>query len=341
MSRNVEILPKSIVPFQTAVEQRGGKVTWAVIPHRLIESQNNDGNLVKELKQTVTGGHEIAMHGYNHICPKCTQSSHEMFCVTYTTSLPYSQQLGLVNDGLKLLKDSLNSVPKLFVPPGHYADTITYQALIDKNFEFLSSTGGTKRYIYKNLYNLQQNNEYTWQLMPAAYQQNLKNALKDVRTFGKTNGYYCILLHDPFIRSGYNGGLVITWINELLDSLNLEYGTKIKYRTLSQAAKSFKDIGTSVDEQVNSVPENFVLEQNFPNPFNPSTVVHYWLPVNGWVSLTIYDNLGRLVKTLVNEEQCGGKHEVEFNASELSSGLYFYTLRSLNFIVTKKMILMK
>jgi hypothetical protein len=63
LSRNTTIQPRSIVPFQQTVEARGGKVSWAVIPHRLIEAQNLDGNLVKELIASATNGHEIAQHG--------------------------------------------------------------------------------------------------------------------------------------------------------------------------------------------------------------------------------------------------------------------------------------
>ncbi len=70
-SRNTTLVPRSINDFQNAVEARGGKVTWAVIPHRLIESQNYNGILSKELRNSINRGHEICMHGYNHICKRC------------------------------------------------------------------------------------------------------------------------------------------------------------------------------------------------------------------------------------------------------------------------------
>ena len=157
LSRSITTLPRSIKQFQYAVEQRGSKVTWAVIPHRLIETQNEDGVLAQELRETIQAGHEIVLHGYNHICPICGSSNHEMYCSTQSVHLSYSQQLGLITDGLKILLDTLHVVPKLFVPPGHSQDTVTFQVLVDKNFEFLSSVGGTKKFIYQDLYNLQQN----------------------------------------------------------------------------------------------------------------------------------------------------------------------------------------
>jgi hypothetical protein len=87
--------------------------------------------------------------------------------------------------------------------------------------------------------------------------------------------------------------------------------------------------------------DNYTLEQNYPNPFNPSTKIVFQIPEPGNVSLKIYDMLGNEVVSLLNEEKQPGKYEIEFNASHLSSGIYFYTLRSGTFINTKKMILIK
>jgi hypothetical protein len=88
-------------------------------------------------------------------------------------------------------------------------------------------------------------------------------------------------------------------------------------------------------------PDNFSLEQNYPNPFNPSTVISYQMPVNGNVVLKIYDVLGNEVTTLVNEFKEAGKYSIEFDASILGSGIYFYTITAGNFTSTKKMTLIK
>jgi hypothetical protein len=90
-----------------------------------------------------------------------------------------------------------------------------------------------------------------------------------------------------------------------------------------------------------SVATAFELSQNFPNPFNPSTVISYQLPANTLVTLKVYDELGRLVKTLVNENQNAGAHSVTFNASNLASGVYFYRLTAGSFVETKKLMLLK
>jgi len=101
----------------------------------------------------------------------------------------------------------------------------------------------------------------------------------------------------------------------------------------------------------NTVADNFYLSQNYPNPFNPSTTIQYSIPssteyysVLQNVSLKVYDILGREVATLVNENKLAGNYQVEFNSVHipgLSSGVYFYTLRSGQFSETKKMLLLR
>ena len=89
------------------------------------------------------------------------------------------------------------------------------------------------------------------------------------------------------------------------------------------------------------VPDKYELSQNFPNPFNPSTKISFQIPGQYFVSLKIYNMLGEEVATLVNEKKTPGKYNVDFNASALPSGVYFYKLSAGNFIQTKKMMLLK
>jgi hypothetical protein len=86
---------------------------------------------------------------------------------------------------------------------------------------------------------------------------------------------------------------------------------------------------------------NFILEQNYPNPFNPSTKIKYSIPEMGFVTIKVFDVLGREVITLVNEEKPVGSCEVDFDASYLASGVYFYKLKAGGFVKTRKMILLK
>lgn len=90
-----------------------------------------------------------------------------------------------------------------------------------------------------------------------------------------------------------------------------------------------------------NVPVEFALNQNFPNPFNPSTRITYFIPKESFVSIKIYDFLGREVKTLVSDFQSTGSYEIVFDASDLPSGTYFYNLTAENYSATKKMLLLK
>ena len=116
---------------------------------------------------------------------------------------------------------------------------------------------------------------------------------------------------------------------------------------MTDSTGHFIDIitGTGNPGNVTSIiPKEFSLSQNYPNPFNPSTKIEFAIPVNGNVSLRIYDITGREVKNLVNEFRAAGYYSVQFNASDFSSGMYFYRMTVQGekaFDVTRKMILIK
>jgi Secretion system C-terminal sorting domain len=88
-------------------------------------------------------------------------------------------------------------------------------------------------------------------------------------------------------------------------------------------------------------PTKFILVQNYPNPFNSTTTIDWQSPISGWQTLKVYDALGNEVATLVNEYKPAGKYEIEFNAANLASGIYYYRLTAGNFSSAKKMILLK
>jgi hypothetical protein len=89
------------------------------------------------------------------------------------------------------------------------------------------------------------------------------------------------------------------------------------------------------------LPSKIALYQNYPNPFNPSTTIRFALPAASPVTVKVYDLLGQEVATLVNEVRPAGEHSVTFDASALSSGIYFYQLRVNNFVESKKLMLVK
>jgi len=144
-----------------------------------------------------------------------------------------------------------------------------------------------------------------------------------------------------------NNGISWTEVNEGLTHLNIRSllitnnhflyaGTTngfICYRPLSEMI-------TSVNE-IKDILSTYSLFQCYPNPFNPCTKISWQSPVGSWQTLKIYDVLGNEVSTLVDEYKPAGIYEIEFNASALTSGIYFYQLNAADFVQTKKMILLK
>ena len=105
----------------------------------------------------------------------------------------------------------------------------------------------------------------------------------------------------------------------------------------------FKDVSgiTDVTQPSLVVPEKASLSQNFPNPFNPSTTIRYGLPNRARVILTVFNTLGQSVSILVNGEEEAGYHEIAFDGSRLSSGVYFYRIAAGSFVQTRKLVLLR
>jgi len=149
------------------------------------------------------------------------------------------------------------------------------------------------------------------------------------------------------------------WLAETTDqgnTWNRVYGSPlVRIRNVSATTRyvyavgsSSNNIGTVVRYEAmvtsihpNSISTGYLLSQNYPNPFNPTTKISYSVPVSGVVSLTVFDVSGREVKKLVNENKPTGNYSVEFNASTLTTGTYFYRLQAGEFTETKKMVLIK
>lgn len=117
------------------------------------------------------------------------------------------------------------------------------------------------------------------------------------------------------------------------------YGSfKIEIRELEDMTLPESGSG---DDAINLVPQNFALHQNYPNPFNPITTIGFDLPVNEHVTLNLFDVTGRKVQQLINSSLTSGQYSIQLNASNLSSGVYFYRLKTDSYTATNKMLLLK
>jgi len=125
-----------------------------------------------------------------------------------------------------------------------------------------------------------------------------------------------------------------SFVDKLLDA------GKYFYRLKQLDFNGTFEFSKTIEVDVRLVNE-FTLEQNFPNPFNPTTKISWQSPVNSWQTLKIYDVLGNIVANLVNEYRPAGNYKIDFNASNLPSGVYFYRIQVENFVETKKMIFLR
>ena len=150
---------------------------------------------------------------------------------------------------------------------------------------------------------------------------------------------------DSGVYVSYDNGISGNQINDGLTnltvfSLSLNEEGYLFAGTADGIFRSFDPV-TYSNEPNNNFPLKFSLLQNYPNPFNPTTKIKYQIPEISFIILKIYDILGNEVKTLANEEKPAGTYEVEWNAGDFPSGIYFYQLKSNDFVETKKMILIK
>ena len=194
---------------------------------------------------------------------------------------------------------------------------------------------------------LSTNNGTSWTAVNSGLTAKYVKALAVIGTnlFAGTNfGGVFLSTNNGTSWTAMNSGLTETSINAFAIS-----GTNLFAGTLGGGVwrRSLSDI-VGVQELVNVSPREYSLEQNYPNPFNPTTTIRFTIPVGAihesplQTTLKIYNVLGQEIATLINNESLdAGENEIEFNASELSSGIYFYRLISDKFSQTHKMILLK
>lgn len=161
--------------------------------------------------------------------------------------------------------------------------------------------------------------------------------------FANLGGYPFCLTISTFIVETYGMKKMSDFIKTPADYSIFSGLTKSKFQELWMEYVKVNYLGISsavFDSKLNSL-SGFVLNQNYPNPFNPITNISFSVPEKAHIKIIVFDTLGKEVRTLLNEEKPSGNYSVDFSAEGLSGGIYFYQLKTKEFIETKKMILMK
>jgi GH18 family chitinase len=170
---------------------------------------------------------------------------------------------------------------------------------------------------------------YIWDTVSSVpYMQNFSNTA--LITFDDTMS---VRIKTDYSFSKNLGGIMVWALDQ--DIING------KEPLLESIANSIKNHSTSITNEPLNSPASFNLYNNYPNPFNPSTIIKFSMSENTRVNLIIYDVMGRKIETLLNNSLSAGIHSVSFDGSKLSSGIYFYVLSSGTKNISKKMILLK
>jgi hypothetical protein len=185
--------------------------------------------------------------------------------------------------------------------------------------------------------NLPANSELVNYLIFDDFRNGANDFIEFIRQDGQT---LTVVLARPLIYGAFNGNDVKLIRFTLKGSDDLKTISIVEPRIMDKNGTFYK---IKFDENsITSIPDKFNLSQNYPNPFNPKTTIKFDLPEDAKVSLVVYNTLGELVRTIVeNETLTAGSYEREFDASHLPSGVYVYRLISDKFSATRKMVLMK
>jgi len=161
----------------------------------------------------------------------------------------------------------------------------------------------------------------------------------DTVRWTNTGGFHNVVADDNSFTSGAPSDA--PWVYEFVFTVvgNFPYSCEV-HVALGMTGVIIVETATSVNNDKITV-EDFELRQNYPNPFNPSTKISFTIPVSADVQLKVFNVLGNEISTLINEQLFAGNYTVPFNAVNLSSGIYFYSLSVNGFTKTKEMVLLK
>ena len=262
------------------------------------------------------------------------------------TSVPYgTYYVGVFFDDQSVVSESNENDNTVY-----YTPTIIYGSVGTPNLTIYTGTGSDNTYLYDTTTHVLGVN--------TSVQNNGTGAAGSFRV-----GFYLStdniistsddLIENAVVNSLSNGYYTNKSISVDLDNTSVPYGeyyVGVFFDDQSAVSESNENDNTvyynssipvSVEDISSQIPGQYFLSQNYPNPFNPSTKISYDLSKEGMVSIMIYDMLGREVGNLVNEFKSAGRYSIEFNASNLSSGTYFYRITAGDFTEIKKLILMK
>jgi len=232
--RESSLKPQEIDGFIDVCEKHGARVMLAVIPHRLLEAQNQDGAMAATLKRVVGRGHMVSMHGFKHQCSLCGSTGHEYDCSSRNTLVPYQQELDELRQGKELLEKTTGKKVTTYVSPGTDDQLNPQTRAILKTLGITWVTDSLQQIpTLREEFSLAPDMaEYTWDLSDSTYERSMKTAVTDFERAVQRGNYFGFALHDHFTRGAFRNGIVLRWTDEFLSRIERTPGIRIRYVTL-------------------------------------------------------------------------------------------------------------
>jgi hypothetical protein len=333
-------------PYSTANSQVGRTTSMAALNKNAVFDYNEDANSTTYLSQKITipGVDEavrtVCNNSYSSKPPK-VRVEVTIYFWAGTKYIIYRYRF--YNDSTATLPLYLSSftVP---MPGGSYGgETMAYNLSKRTAYSFRAGTASytSQKLLNKNLYSMRMRDWNAYSSDPSTdiatdsvrylmatetANDTLFTAGADGCVFSMNAGLYTMAPKDSVdLYFGMGIGATATEALALMDSAQAKYNKAL----------------TSVEKVTAVVPSHFALEQNYPNPFNPSTQIKFLLPARRNVTLTVFDALGRSIRTLLNQQLDAGEYMTTFDATGLSSGVYYYVLKAGSRVETKKMVLIR
>ncbi|HPB31267.1 MAG TPA: DUF2334 domain-containing protein [Candidatus Sumerlaeota bacterium] len=245
--RETDIKPQEIDAFLAVAEKHDAHVILAAIPMRLVQKTNRGGLMTENIRDFARRGHQIAQHGYNHICPFTGNSGHDL----YTPGIQgytKEQRLDRIREGRNILEAAAGKKVVSYVAPGNDGKYMGEDEEDIYNMGYIpvpardDPSTGTKRGYGRTI----PSNDYTWALNENTYQETMEAAKQDFLEIIRKRNEWAILFHDHFTRAAWNGGVTIRWFEEFLTWLEALPGVKVTYVTYEEYYKKFNP-GFSTD----------------------------------------------------------------------------------------------
>jgi len=323
--------PWGTAPLPSIRQNSGGHIAGNNnISENVISSNKNSGNLATPSLNSVD---ESSMSVINH--SSADQLDSLLIGITLRQQKKYSEAKDFFMSYLKKHPENQAAYVLLY----HCADKNTASDIIDYFNSLPKQASKDHQLLLAYLYLKQNNVDKAKRVNNKIISENLNTSLS-VRA--KLNNFYIVLYNENDLNTAASLLSEVKSQNDLSTQVEINTAEESYYVHSNVLSASFDFILSKPQtKKAEEKPAAYMLSQNYPNPFNPTTIIHYEIPNDGFVTLKIYDILGREATTLISQFKTQRSYYINFDGSKLASGMYVYRLKSGNFIATKKLLLLK